>query len=921
MPPFIKKTLYIGLGGTGVASLLHIKKCFIDSYGEIPPMVGFLAIDTDNAGANRAITGNRGQEIRLQPSELLICSVKNALTVHHANPDQYSWVPSNNVARLVGIAGNGAGQVRSNGRFIAYYNHTQITNHIQTAINRSNAPIPLDSPFQIYGDKVDINIIGSIAGGTGSGMLIDVMAITHKAMEGIGQLRGTNYYLYPWIILPEVFRAMYAGPAMHNVQYNTYGALRELDYLRHHSTDTIHFGHTTFNQPLFDYAYVINNTNLGGTTFSNVDELAEVVAKSAFLPSGDMGAGVTSPFDNIRSNLVGGVYDIVGKKAWAASTASAELIYDGQAVGRARAYRTISLLCHNMTESPTDGVAESNRFFDDHNVMIRENQGRDDVINKLLTAAPPYSLTIDADTQLTDLNAYIGDNASDRLDEGLKERLDSMLNNTKTYFGQYLERIMQKPDCKVGGAISFVNGLIGLIDACRKEMFDEKAKFHTLCAPYTDAYWTSQLAGISNSGIAALFNKTNQDAANALQTSLFDFVKNKREEIRRDWAIRFYNQLEAFLQQQLNDIYSLDNILKDIELKYDIRLQQEINNNVQSSKFQIFLQRSITDALLNDFSVHLKVGAKSWIGNSQKNIENSLWDYAKNTAYVLGAVNKRIEQVLQEMTRERVMDHLNHMKTLAQPMWAYDTQGFLIAAPNIDHLTIVGVPDQSKSYLHDTEPFNTAFDNAAHKATWFTTNHQDRIYLLTVEACLPIYAVANFPAYERDNNAREAEGDGQLVNYIDEPLYRRIVSENFSMKPVIMQDTDVLKYWVLGFVFNLIQYDAAAGQYWIRSQAHGDALDHYRFNLGAQRDVAFNAFRNEKLNKEVKTRLDRRITAEGRDAIIETIRGIQEAESYYEHISQLSESERAQINTPPFAAIRQLITDEINFITNMTVER
>ena len=28
----LKKTLYIGLGGTGVAALLKVKKCFIDSY-------------------------------------------------------------------------------------------------------------------------------------------------------------------------------------------------------------------------------------------------------------------------------------------------------------------------------------------------------------------------------------------------------------------------------------------------------------------------------------------------------------------------------------------------------------------------------------------------------------------------------------------------------------------------------------------------------------------------------------------------------------------------------------------------------------------------------------------------------------------------------------------------------------------------
>ena len=38
----IKRCLYVGLGGTGMNALLHTKKMFIDTYGEVPPMIGFL---------------------------------------------------------------------------------------------------------------------------------------------------------------------------------------------------------------------------------------------------------------------------------------------------------------------------------------------------------------------------------------------------------------------------------------------------------------------------------------------------------------------------------------------------------------------------------------------------------------------------------------------------------------------------------------------------------------------------------------------------------------------------------------------------------------------------------------------------------------------------------------------------------------
>ena len=117
----LKKTLYIGLGGTGVATLLKVKKCFIDSYGEIPPMIGFLAIDTDTAASSKQDLSKTGGIIKLRPDELIVCSVKNALATYKSNPATYDWVPSANVSKLSSIAGNGAGQVRSNGRFIAYF--------------------------------------------------------------------------------------------------------------------------------------------------------------------------------------------------------------------------------------------------------------------------------------------------------------------------------------------------------------------------------------------------------------------------------------------------------------------------------------------------------------------------------------------------------------------------------------------------------------------------------------------------------------------------------------------------------------------------------------------------------------------------------------------------------------------------------
>lgn len=35
----IRRCLYVGLGGTGMSALLNTKKTFLETYGEVPPMI------------------------------------------------------------------------------------------------------------------------------------------------------------------------------------------------------------------------------------------------------------------------------------------------------------------------------------------------------------------------------------------------------------------------------------------------------------------------------------------------------------------------------------------------------------------------------------------------------------------------------------------------------------------------------------------------------------------------------------------------------------------------------------------------------------------------------------------------------------------------------------------------------------------
>ncbi|MFW8159884.1 tubulin-like doman-containing protein, partial [Klebsiella pneumoniae] len=48
----LKRTVFIGLGGTGKKALLHAKKRFLETFGEEPPLIKYLLIDTTNANTD-----------------------------------------------------------------------------------------------------------------------------------------------------------------------------------------------------------------------------------------------------------------------------------------------------------------------------------------------------------------------------------------------------------------------------------------------------------------------------------------------------------------------------------------------------------------------------------------------------------------------------------------------------------------------------------------------------------------------------------------------------------------------------------------------------------------------------------------------------------------------------------------------------
>ena len=93
----IRRTLFIGLGGTGMMALVKTKKMLYDIYGEIPPMVGFLGIDTDGGVYSKAEKAADGTDIRLPASEQYpitegnVANDKNAVEAKQEHWTKWMW--------------------------------------------------------------------------------------------------------------------------------------------------------------------------------------------------------------------------------------------------------------------------------------------------------------------------------------------------------------------------------------------------------------------------------------------------------------------------------------------------------------------------------------------------------------------------------------------------------------------------------------------------------------------------------------------------------------------------------------------------------------------------------------------------------------------------------------------------------------
>lgn len=282
-----KRLLAIGVGGSGKASLTILKERLEETYGYVPDNVVLLSIDTDDLGTRDIFAGtqllNRVDHRDREPEYLHVVSppgmtMDTVFTdiVNGRTAAYMDWLEIDKLSRVLSPSEHdirgGAQQRRSVGRVALFLRWTRIYDGIRAAIERvygkPETAEPVDKQ-ELEKSKRQIFIIGSVAGGTGSGFLIDIANLVQHLVRSEPNWRSVD--VSGVIVLPDAFQnttTPIEDPT--NLKPNSYAALRELDrFVRTHGTELpymIRYGQdlrsTTWstNQPL-DHIYLVDTAS------------------------------------------------------------------------------------------------------------------------------------------------------------------------------------------------------------------------------------------------------------------------------------------------------------------------------------------------------------------------------------------------------------------------------------------------------------------------------------------------------------------------------------------------------------------------------------------------------------------------------------------------------------------------------------
>jgi hypothetical protein len=405
----VAPTLVIGLGGSGTWTARRLKKLMRQRYGIIP-LIRFLFVDCDQG----AFT-SQPELADVQDAEKVALVIRNPEQIWQEvwqgkieeRAKWRDWLPEKlNVGTLRGA--RGAGGIRPVGRFALFASLQEVWERLDSALRDILAiEQQLRTTLRDQAEKVQVTvhysepriyIVGSLCGGTGSSLFLDIAVLVRHRLHQIAP--DAQPFIVGVFFLPSVFAN---DPDLRSkpdflpiLQANGYAALKELEHFcdgmaLQSQPFTFRYpliGDVTVNAPVYDEDFVVEDGTPDGRHLNSKEEVFEMVARSLLV---DIGSPFGSRLRSARANFetvlqmercpqTGKVRLIHSLGMTSVAVPIAEIVKRG-ALQRLRQFLTDHALGQELSASELE--REVNEFLQAN--KLEERGDRNDLLERLLT--------------------------------------------------------------------------------------------------------------------------------------------------------------------------------------------------------------------------------------------------------------------------------------------------------------------------------------------------------------------------------------------------------------------------------------------------------------------------------------------------------------------------------------------------------
>lgn len=760
----LRPALIVGLGGTGRLVLTHLKALFIQLHGQVPPGVRLVAFDTARDAVSVSVSNS---PVRLEENEefhyigqVPVAGIVKHFGLHDTIAKRLPQLPRLPRFQIV----NGTGQVRPLGALALLWHAGTVVQVLDNALNALAAGQDLGAlgglAFRI--DRgLQIFVVNSLAGGTGSGQFLDIAHILQALVQRLGNL-GDFTDIIGIGVLPDAFRNVRGF----NLQQNTAAALLELEHCMKQGDFDMNYAPGLAVRgalPPFKVYYLIGGVNQEGRVTLTLEGVCESVALGLYhMILTPIGQAQDSIFANIQGVLARTTPE--GHGTYFASFGVAELVFPAEQIVQWCALRQAREMVKALLSRAPEGVdAEVDRFLQEHKLTKGE------LVPALALDETGTSIEewIDAELREPPHQDYqtAARVAEDRVKTFERARMPAYEHRLETNqkqkerdlaeaVEQRLQQITNDPTRGPIYAAAFASGLARKLDALLEDL-EEQAQVRQAESERSKLRVDNVAANLE----AALSAKGLWGRVPWVRRAKSDTIKGYIEEARGYYKVRVRLAatrkavtLVAHLSERLHTwadkMNALQRRLEALGRRWDHVIDQRYRRLVspRGPNSAVIVDRLYLETLFQQHKVATEVALQAlfgreeespfqWPDRSDEELEEVLLKAAAEPFRPI--LEMDIEQVLQDRPGVKSPEQwANWLLEQASPSWDIDSTRMPQGYQSLEPLKLLGVPDARQSI------FRASFPNQL-----VSTGDHRRLTAFTMVAGAPFSALRRWPEY------------------------------------------------------------------------------------------------------------------------------------------------------------------------------